>query len=109
MSLGVFLVSELLPGDVAIFILGQQATPENLAVLRNQLGLNVPAPQRYVTWLLDFLRGDWGRSLALQVPVLGPGPLARRELAGAGRSGAGDHRAAVDRPRTCSPRCARAV
>ena len=29
----------------------------------------MPAPQRYVTWLLDFLRGDWGRSLALQVPV----------------------------------------
>ncbi len=69
MSLGVFVVSELLPGDVAIFILGQQATPETLEVLRRQLGLNEPAPVRYVTWLLGFLRGDWGRSLALQVPV----------------------------------------
>jgi peptide/nickel transport system permease protein len=68
-SLGVFAVSELLPGDVAIYILGQQATPETLAVLRTQLGLNAPAPQRYATWLMDFVRGDWGRSLALQVPV----------------------------------------
>jgi peptide/nickel transport system permease protein len=68
-SLGVFAVSELLPGDVAIFILGQQATPETLAVLRAQLGLNEPAPERYVTWLIGFVRGDWGHSLALQVPI----------------------------------------
>lgn len=68
-SVGVFVVSELLPGDVAIFILGQQATPENLAVLRAQLGLNEPAPLRYLTWLSGFVRGDWGRSLALQVPI----------------------------------------
>jgi peptide/nickel transport system permease protein len=68
-SLGVFVVSELLPGDVAVFILGQQATPETLEVLRKQLGLNEPAPVRYVAWLIGFLRGDWGRSLALQVPV----------------------------------------
>ena len=68
-SLGVFGVSELLPGDVAIFILGQQATPETLAVLRAQLGLNEPAPERYVTWLLGFVHGDWGHSLALQVPI----------------------------------------
>lgn len=64
-----FGVSELLPGDVAVFILGQQATPESLAVLRTQLGLNEPAPVRYVTWLAGFVRGDWGRSLALQVPI----------------------------------------
>jgi peptide/nickel transport system permease protein len=68
-SLGVFGLSELLPGDVAIFILGQQATPDTLAVLRTQLGLNVPAPERYVNWLFGFIRGDWGHSLALQVPI----------------------------------------
>ena len=68
-SLGVFAVSELLPGDVAIFILGQQATPETLAVLRQQLGLNEPAPERYITWLFGFVHGDWGKSLALQVPI----------------------------------------
>jgi peptide/nickel transport system permease protein len=65
----VFGVTELLPGDVAVFILGQQATPESLAVLRTQLGLNEPAPVRYLTWLAGFVRGDWGRSLALQVPI----------------------------------------
>lgn len=70
-SLAVFAVSELLPGDVAVFILGQQATPDSLAVLRAQLGLNQPAPVRYVSWLLGFLHGDWGRSLALQVPIGG--------------------------------------
>ena len=69
MSLGVFVASELLPGDVAIFILGQQATPDLLAVLRQQLGLNEPAPVRYLTWLGRFVQGDWGRSLALQVPI----------------------------------------
>jgi peptide/nickel transport system permease protein len=68
-SLGVFVVSELLPGDVAIFILGQQATPDALAVLRKQLGLDQPAPLRYATWLIGFLHGDWGKSLALQVPI----------------------------------------
>jgi len=68
-SLGVFAVSELLPGDVAIFILGQQATPETLEVLRKQLGLNEQAPERYVTWLLSFIHGDWGKSLALQLPI----------------------------------------
>lgn len=68
-SLGVFAISELLPGDVAIFILGQQATPETLTVLRTQLGLNVPAPERYINWLFGFIRGDWGHSLALQVPI----------------------------------------
>jgi peptide/nickel transport system permease protein len=68
-SLGVFVISELLPGDVAIFILGQQATPDSLAVLRGQLGLDEPASVRYVSWLLGFLHGDWGRSLALQVPI----------------------------------------
>ena len=69
MSLGVFILSELLPGDVAIFILGQQATPETLEVLRKQLGLHEPATVRYLTWLFGFVRGDWGRSLALQVPI----------------------------------------
>jgi peptide/nickel transport system permease protein len=68
-SLGVFAVSELLPGDVAIFILGQQATPETLSVLRAQLGLNEPAPERYLAWLVGFIHGDWGKSLALQVPI----------------------------------------
>ena len=62
-SLIVFSILEILPGDVATRILGRDATPESLEVLRNQLGLNRPAFSRYLAWLGDLLRGDLGRSL----------------------------------------------
>lgn len=63
-SVVVFLGTEILPGDVAEIILGQASTPETLAVLRRDLGLDQPAPLRYATWLTDMLAGDFGRSLA---------------------------------------------
>jgi len=63
-SVVVFLGTEILPGDVAEIILGQASTPETLSVLRRELGLDQPAPLRYVTWLTDMLAGDFGRSLA---------------------------------------------
>jgi peptide/nickel transport system permease protein len=63
-SVLMFAVTEILPGDVATTILGQQATPEAVALLRAQLGLDRPAGQRYVTWLFGVLHGDFGRSLA---------------------------------------------
>lgn len=69
-SLVVFFVTEILPGDTATFILGQRATPENLAALRNQLGLNQPIHQRYIAWITGLLQGDWGNSLLLKMPVL---------------------------------------
>lgn len=69
-SLIVFFVTEILPGDTATFILGQRATPENLAALRNQLGLNQPVHQRYIAWITGLLQGDWGNSLLLKMPVL---------------------------------------
>ena len=50
-SVLIFLGTEALPGDVAQAILGQSATPESLANLREQLGLNVPATTRYFNWL----------------------------------------------------------
>lgn len=65
----VFIGTQLLPGDVAQAILGQQATPENLAALRNQLGLNEPALWRYFKWLGGMLQGDFGMSLTAQIPV----------------------------------------
>ncbi|KRB61180.1 ABC transporter permease [Rhizobium sp. Root708] len=65
----IFAGTQLLPGDVASAILGQNATPESLAVLRGQLGLDQPILQRYVTWLAGFLTGDLGNSLANQQPV----------------------------------------
>jgi peptide/nickel transport system permease protein len=68
-SLIVFSILEILPGDVATRILGRDATPESLDVLRNELGLNRPALTRYLTWLGELLRGDLGRSLVSNRPV----------------------------------------
>jgi peptide/nickel transport system permease protein len=65
----IFLVLEILPGDVATRILGRDATPESLEVLRNELGLDRPALARYVAWLGDLLQGDLGRSLVSNRPV----------------------------------------
>lgn len=68
-SLIIFAVLEVLPGDVATRILGRDATPEALELLRAKLGLNDPAPVRYVHWLSGLLSGDLGQSLASSRPV----------------------------------------
>ena len=68
-SLIVFLVLEILPGDVASRILGRDATPESLATLRTQLGLDRPAPVRYLAWLGGLVSGDFGQSLVSERPV----------------------------------------
>ena len=62
-SLLVFAGTELLPGDVAQAILGQGATPELLANIRERLGLDQPAHTRYLKWLGNLLHGDLGTSL----------------------------------------------
>lgn len=70
-SVIVFGATELLPGDVATALLGREATPETLARLRTELGLDRPAGQRYVEWLSSALRGDLGMSLAKRnTPVI---------------------------------------
>jgi peptide/nickel transport system permease protein len=63
-SILIFAGTQILPGDVAQSILGQQATPEALANLREQLGLNAPAYVRYFKWLGGVLTGDLGTSLS---------------------------------------------
>ncbi len=68
-SLIVFAVLEILPGDVATRILGRDATPEALELLRLKLGLNDPAPLRYLHWLGGLLSGDLGQSLVSSRPV----------------------------------------
>ena len=68
-SLIVFAVLEMLPGDVATRILGRDATPEALELLRVKLGLNDPAPVRYLHWLGGLLSGDLGQSLVSSRPV----------------------------------------
>ncbi len=62
-SLLIFLGTEALPGDVAQAILGQSATPEALANLRESLGLNRPSYVRYFDWLGGILTGDFGVAL----------------------------------------------
>ncbi len=68
-SVLIFGVVQILPGDVAVMILGTSATPEDLAALRVKLGLDRPAPLRYLDWIGGTVRGDWGTSLLYQVPV----------------------------------------
>lgn len=59
----VFVITNLLPGDVAQALLGQSATPEAVAGLRKALGLDLPAWQRYLRWLFNTLQGNPGTSL----------------------------------------------
>jgi peptide/nickel transport system permease protein len=69
-SLGTMLLIELTPGDPAIAYLGENATPEQIEVVREQMGLDQPIPVRYANWLQDVVRGDFGTSLRSQQPVL---------------------------------------
>ena len=68
-SVIIFAATQALPGDAARSILGRGATPEALENLREQLGLNEPAPQQYLDWIGGFLTGDLGTSLAATIPV----------------------------------------
>jgi peptide/nickel transport system permease protein len=70
-SIVVFMVLHLSPGDPAEIMLGAQATQEDLARLRADLGLNEPLPVQYVRWLGHVATGDLGRSLWMKRPVLG--------------------------------------
>jgi peptide/nickel transport system permease protein len=68
-SVVVFTITEMLPGDVAQMVLGQAATPEAVAGLREALNLDRPAPVRYILWLGGLLTGDPGMSLVNNVPI----------------------------------------
>ncbi|MDA9475528.1 peptide ABC transporter [Bradyrhizobium sp. CCBAU 65884] len=69
-SLLTFLIASLLPGDLALVILGDQATPENVAALRRDMGLDQPLWWRYLSWLGHVLQGDLGRSFRTGQTVL---------------------------------------
>ena len=62
-SIIIFLAVQMLPGDAAQAILGQAGTPETVAALRIQLGLDMPAHIRYLHWLGDIFQGDFGTSI----------------------------------------------
>jgi peptide/nickel transport system permease protein len=69
-SILIFICTQILPGDVASAVLGQQATPESLKVFRAELGLDQPAYMRYLQWLLGVLHGDFGKSLTNQRVII---------------------------------------
>ena len=62
-SIAIFVITEILPGDVATKMLGQFATEQNVKNLREELGLDKPAIVRYGKWIGGVVRGDFGKSL----------------------------------------------
>ena len=62
-SIIIFFMVELLPGDIATAVLGQGATPENVAALRKEMGLDQPAVLRYLDWLSGAVMFDFGNSI----------------------------------------------
>ena len=70
LSIIVFLVMALIPGDTATAILGAYATPDNVERINRELGLDKPLVQQYLIWMSNVLQGDFGRSYALNRPVL---------------------------------------
>src|SRR5437879_9999358 len=69
-SVLVFVLVHLIPGDVAQILLGTQATDQQIETLRRTFGLDRPLPVQYVDWLSHVLRGDFGVSFRTNRPVL---------------------------------------
>ena len=74
----IFLAVDVLPGDTASVMLGTSARPDTLAALRLEMGLDRPAPLRFLDWLLGLATGDLGRSVTYAMPV---GSLVAERLA----------------------------
>lgn len=68
-TIAVFAITMILPGNAAIMILGEYATPDQVSALEERLGLNRPAALQYYEWLVNLLQGDFGMSLRLSLPV----------------------------------------
>jgi len=68
-SVVIFVTIEIVPGDPATFMLGMQASPEAVAALRAQLGLDQGPLERYLSWVTGMLRGDFGISYTYRTPV----------------------------------------
>jgi len=68
-SVVIFMIIHLTPGDPASIMLGEEATEEQIAALRKELGLDLPVYQQYLRWLVGVLQGDLGTSYILNEPV----------------------------------------
>lgn len=69
-TLIVFIIMSLIPGDPATAILGSYATPENVQKLNQELGLDKSLIEQYAIWMSNLLQGDLGRSYSLNRPVI---------------------------------------
>lgn len=69
LSVIIFLLQRLLPGDMALAMAGEDADPELIAQLRTQYGLDRPLPIQYLDWVGGVVQGDLGRSLRMNAPV----------------------------------------
>jgi len=68
-TVGVFMLIHLSPGDPALIILGEDRTPQAIAAIHQQLGLDQPLYVQYGIWLGHIVHGDWGRSITTHEPV----------------------------------------
>ena len=69
-TVGVFMLIHLSPGDPALIMLGEDRTPQAIAAIHQQLGLDKPLYVQYAIWLTHVVHGDWGRSITTNEPVL---------------------------------------
>src|SRR6476620_4268803 len=69
-SMLIFGLQQLLPGDPAVVLAGEERDPDVVAYLHKKLHLDEPLPMRYVYWIDGVLHGDLGESLRMQKPVL---------------------------------------
>lgn len=69
-TVGVFMLIHLSPGDPALILLGEDRTPAAIAAIHQQLGLDKPLYVQYLIWLGHIVRGDWGRSITTHEPVV---------------------------------------
>lgn len=68
-SVLVFLLLRLIPGDPAIALLGERASAENVAAIRERMGLEKPLPEQYVIWISSLLQGDLGNTVRGNIPI----------------------------------------
>ncbi len=76
-SAAIFVIVRMLPGDMAVILAGEGATPEQIETIRDQLGLNEPLPAQYMDWLAGILQGDFGTSRRTGIEI---GPEIVRRL-----------------------------
>lgn len=77
LSMVIFVLSEIVPVDPVLKILGRESTPEARAELTKSMGLDRSVPERYLIWITHFMQGDFGQSYVLGVPIE---PLVMRRL-----------------------------